>query len=64
MPKYKVKVSSYRTIVKETEIEVEAENQSEAESVGMQKILNNDEFWKAVEEKLVNNDYGSEIIEE
>lgn len=64
MPKYKVKVSSYRTIVKETEIEVEAENQSEAESVGMQKILNNDEFWKEVEEKLVNNDYGSEIIEE
>ena len=64
MPKYKVKVSSYRTIIKETEIEVEAENQSEAESVGMQKILNNDEFWKEVEEKLVNNDYGSEIIEE
>ena len=38
MPKYKVKVSSYRTIIKETEIEVEAENQSEAESVGMQKF--------------------------
>ena len=64
MPKYKVKVSSYRTIVKETEIEIEAENQSEAESVGMQKVLNNDDFWKDVEEKLVNNDYGSEVIEE
>lgn len=64
MPKYKVKVSSFRTIVKETEIEIEAENQSEAESVGMQKVLNNDDFWKDVEEKLVNNDYGSEVIEE
>ncbi len=64
MPKYKVKVSSYRTIVKETEIEIEAENQSEAESAGMQKILNNDDFWKDVDEKLVNNDYGSEVIEE
>ena len=64
MPKYKLKVSSYRTIVKETEIEIEAENQSEAESVGMQKILNNDDFWKDVDEKLVNNDYGSEVIEE
>jgi len=30
----------------------------------MQKILNNDEFWDGVEEKLVNNDYGSEVIEE
>ena len=64
MPKYKVKVSSFRTIVKETEIEIEAENQSEAESVGMQKVLNNDDFWKDVEEKLVNNDYGSEVTEE
>jgi hypothetical protein len=64
MPKYKVKVSSFRTIVKETEIEIEAENQSEAESVGMQKVLNNDDFWKDVDEKLVNNDYGSEVIEE
>ena len=64
MPKYKVKVSSYRTIIKETEIEVEAENQSEAESVSMQKVLNNDDFWKDVEEKLVNNDYGSEVTEE
>ena len=64
MPKYKVKVSSFRTIVKETEIEIEAENQSEAESVGMQKVLNNNDFWKDVEEKLVNNDYGSEVIEE
>lgn len=64
MPNYKVKVSSYRTITKETEIEIEAENESEAENVGMQKILNNDEFWDEVEEKLVNNDYGSEVIEE
>ena len=64
MPNYKVKVSSYRTITKEAEIEIEAENESEAENVGMQKILNNDEFWDEVEEKLVNNDYGSEVIEE
>ena len=64
MPKYKLKVSSYRTITKETEIEIDAENETEAEGVGMQKILNNDEFWDGVEEKLVNNDYGSEVIEE
>ena len=63
MPKYKVTVTSFRTITKETEIEIDAENEVEAESVGMQKILNNDEFWDGVEEKLVNNDYGSEVIE-
>ena len=64
MPKYKLKVCSYRTITKETFIEVDADSPQLAESQGMQMILQNEDFWGKINEKLVNNDYSSEIVEE
>lgn len=64
MPKYKLKVCSYRTITKETFIEVDADSPQLAESHGLQMILKNEDFWGKIDDKLVNNDYSSEIVDD
>jgi len=64
MPNYKVKVYSYRTITKETVIEIDTDSPQLAESEGMQRILKNDDFWSKIDEKLVNNDYSAEVLED
>jgi|TARA_S200000501_G_scaffold249100_1_gene233340 hypothetical protein len=64
LPKYKLKVFSYKHITKETIIEIDAENIQEAESIGIEKVAKNDEFWEEIDTKQINNDYSAEVLEE
>ena len=55
---------SYKYITKETIIEIDAENIQEAESKGVEKIANNEEFWEDINIKKTNNDYSAEVLED